>query len=318
MPQQAMQPLQNNGMRGPQFGGATSPTSNQVSMGQQQQQQPQNGNFPFAQNQMNPGGGGGATAPNPAMMGNMNQMNMNMNALTPQQRQLLMMQQQQQQNRAGNNGNGAMMNNPDAYAMVQERYRQEQQQRLSQQAGLNNNAGSPPMSAGAGSDIFPALRSNSSSIPGIARSTRSPSDGAASPMSPQISRGPQQDMRRMMSGGANGMGGGVGGFSPQLPNWQQKNQQTQQPMPMGHLQPPSYGGGGVGGGGGGGQNWNGYPLAPSPNSGGYQPERTHTPRQSSLTPVPPQQQMQPLAHSPPPQQQHNSPNEFELFNWNGQ
>jgi hypothetical protein len=312
MPQPGSMP--NNSMsRNQQFpsqaSGATSP-SNQQSMPQQHQQpqQPQNGGFPFGPNQMNPG----ANASNSQMLGAVG--GMNMNNLTNQQR-LMMMQHQQQQMRAGGSGNPAMMNS-DAYAMVQERARQEQQQRMSQ-ANSPTNAGSPPMSSSFGSDTnnFPALRSNST-IPGIARSTRSPSDGAPSPMSPQIPRGPTQDMRRMMdpSMGRGGMGQ-MPGFNQQMPNWQQKNQlgQQQQSMSMGQLQPTNYGlPQGTGGNSfGGGQNWgtNQYPMASSPNSGGVYQDQSMISRQSSSTPAP---QMQ---GSPPPQQ--TLQNEFEMFNWGG-
>jgi hypothetical protein len=328
MPQQsAMQGMQNNAIRGQQFSGQvgiTSPT-NQPSIVQQQHQQqqqqhqsPQNGTFPFPQNQMN----SGTNVPNPQMMGSMN-----INNLTHQQRQLLMMQHQQQQNqqqqqqmRTGGGGNPVMMS-AEAYTMAQERSRQEQHQRLSQ-ANSPTNAGSPS-SFSNDTNSFPVLRSNST-IPGIARSTRSPSDGAPSPMSPQLPRGVAQDMRRMVN---PSMGGGMGtmaGFSPQMPNWQQKNQlgqQQQQSMPMGHLQPQNYGmqsGMGSGNSFGGlvsNQNWgsNPYPMAPSPTSGGYQQlDQMMIPRQSSSTPAP---QMQPQSISPPIH--HTSPNEFEMFNWEG-
>lgn len=313
MPQpSSMQGMPNNGMpRNQQFpgqtSGATSP-SNQQSMPQQHQQpqQPQNGGFPFGSNQMNPG----ANASSSQMLGAVG--GMNMNNLTNQQR-LMVMQHQQHQMRAGGSANPAMMN-PDAYAMAQERARQEQQQRMSQ-ANSPTNAGSPPISSSFGSDTnnFPALRSNST-IPGIARSTRSPSDGVPSPMSPQMPRG-TQDMRRMMD--PNMGRGGIGqipGFNQQMPNWQQKNQLGQQQQPsMGQMQPANYSlPQGTGGNSfGGGQNWgtNQYPMASSPNSGGVYQDQTMISRQSSSTPAP---QMQ---GSPPPQQ--TLQNEFEMFNWGG-
>lgn len=318
MPQQgSVSGMPNNGMRNQQqqfpgrVGGATSPANQPLMAQQQQQQQPQNGTFPFGQNQMN----SGTSASNSQMMGAMG--GLNMNNLTPQQRQLLMIQHQQQQMRASGSGNPAMMN-PDAYAMVQERSRQEQQQRMSQ-ANSPTNAGSPPMSSSFGNDTnpFPALRSNSA-IPGIARSTRSPSDGALSPMSPQMPRGPTQDMRRMMNSSMSGGMGQMSGFNQQMPNWQQKNQlgqQLQQSVPMGHLQQapnygvqPGAGGNSFGGSPVSNHNWgtNQYPMASSPNSGGY-PDQTMIPRQSSSTPAP-QMQGSPTA-------QQTSPNEFDLFNW---
>jgi hypothetical protein len=309
--QPAMQPMQNNGMRGPQYpsqsGGVTSPTSSQSST-VQQQQSPQSGTFPFSQNQMNIG-----AAVNTQMMSGMGAMN-GMNLNNPQQRQLFMLQQQQQQHmRTASGGANSTMMNPDQYAMTQERFRQEQL-RMSQ-AGSPTNASSPQMSA-AGSDgqSFPALRSNST-LPGIARSTRSPSDGALTPMSPQIPRGSLQDMRRMANSSMGGqMGGQMPGFNQQMPNWQQKNQQ-QQSMPMAHLQPPNYGvqpsvvAGNSYGNAAGNQSWPGQ----YPNPGGYQLEQT---RQSSSTPAPQQQQMQSSVNSPPAQQPLAS--ELEIFNWNGQ
>jgi hypothetical protein len=314
-----MQALPNNGMRNQQFPGQTGQVSGSTSPpNQPQQHPPQNSNFTFNQNQMNPG----ANAPNPQLTGGLGGMN-----VTPQQRQLLMMQQQQQQHqqmRASGSGNPAMMNS-EAYAMAQERSRQEQQQRMSQAHSPPNNS-SPPMSSSFGNDaiLFPALRSNST-IPGIARSTRSPSDGAPSPMSPQMSRGSSQDMRRMMNPnmGAS-MGGGMGqmpGFNQQMPNWQPKNQlgQQQQSIPIGNLQMPNFGvqpgaANSFASGLTSNQNWgvNQYPMASSPNSGGYLLEPSMPARQSSSTPAP---QMQ--SHGSPPIPQ-ILPNEFEMFSWGGQ
>lgn len=236
---------------------------------------------------------------------------MNINSLTPQQRQLLMMQHQQQQMRPGGGGNGNNGASPTINAEMYGQMQQAQeraQQRMSQ-AGSPANAGSSPMSGFNDGNAFPALRSNQA-ISDIARSTRSPSDGAASPMSPHVGR-IQPDMRRMVSGGMPG--GMPTGFNQQMPNWQQKNQQ-QQSMPM-TMQAPNYGvqpsAPGSNSYGGAGQNWgaNQYPMTvPSPGSaGGYQPERTRTPRQSSSTPGP-QMQPQSQANSPPVQP------EFE-FNW---
>jgi hypothetical protein len=325
--QQSMQPMQNAGMRGAQYpgqSGVTSPTSSH-SLTAQPQQSPQNGTFPSAQNQLN----SGANFANPQMMGGMS--GMNFSNATPQQRQLFMLQHQQQQQQqqqqhmrtASGNANPPMMTS-EQYAMAQERLRQEQQ-RMSQ-AASPTNAGSPPMSAsGSDGNTFPVLRSNAT-LPGISRSTLSPSDGAPTPMSPQMPRGsmPMQDMRRIanptMGGGMGGqmMSGQMPGFNQQMGNWQQKNQQ-QQSMPMAHLQPPNYGvqpfvaGGNSYGSAAPNQTWSGqYSLAPSPNSGGYQQlEQT---RQSSSTPAP--QQLQIHSNSPPAQ--HTSPSDLEIFNWNGQ
>ncbi|KAF5371942.1 hypothetical protein D9615_008087 [Tricholomella constricta] len=125
------------------------------------------------------GGGGGGGAQNPMLM----------NAQQQQQQQQHQQQQQQQQ-----------------HSYVQEQqWMREQQQRMAQAQAQAQQAGSPtiPGSPMHGDGGFPALRSNaSSSIPGIARSTRSPSDGAASPMTPRVpTRGSslgQEDYQRLM------------------------------------------------------------------------------------------------------------------------
>jgi len=237
-----------------------------------------------------------------------------MNNLTPQQRQLLMMQQSQQRMNSGNAGSSPM--NADMYGQMQQQQQHQQQQRMSQ-AGSPVNAGSPtmPSSFGNDSNAFPALRSNS--IPGIARSTRSPSDGAASPMSPMVGRG-QPDMRRMVSNG-----GMPNGFNAQMPNWQQQQQKNQQQQAMAmNMQAQNFGGMqspvAPNSNFGAGQNWGGgnqYPMsAPSPSGsvGGYGLEHAQTPRQSSATPAP-QMHSNSQAGSPPAQQM--SPQDFDVFNW---
>ena len=141
---------------------------------QQQSPMPPQGNFPFAnQGGMDPraaAGLGGGNVP-----------------LDSQRRQLLLMQQQNMMR------SNAMFNN------------QQQQQRLAQQAaaaaaagggGGQPHLGSPMLGGSPDAPSFPALRSNPS-VPGIARSTRTPSDHAPSPLTPQLSGG-AQDLQRAM------------------------------------------------------------------------------------------------------------------------
>jgi hypothetical protein len=132
-----------------------------------------------------------------------------LSAMPPQQRQLFLVQQQQQLARSsGMNNNlgvggglmnqqfgGSMAGNLNA-AMLHQRQQQQQhqqqqqqqharlQQQAHQQSQLNDAnafAGNVPINTGGG-------------IPGIARSTRSPSDSAHSPITP---RGPQQQLQQL-------------------------------------------------------------------------------------------------------------------------
>lgn len=216
-------------------------------------------------------------------------------------------------------------------AMLQERFRMEQermgQQRLqAQQQQINNSphVGSPLTLPGGGNDNFPALRSNST-IPGIARSTRSPSDGAPSPMTPRITqRGVsvgQEDFQRMMmqqqqQQQQNQQRGMQQGFNPQQMQQQQPTHWQQQMgghnQGFGMSRPPSAGFG-VPSPPGGGGNWQqggggSYPFAPSPGS---HSDLAHTPRHMSATPIP--QQMHSQNNTPtvePP-----LPTDLDLFNW---
>ncbi|KAI6151684.1 hypothetical protein BKA82DRAFT_27385 [Pisolithus tinctorius] len=169
------------------------------------QQSSQNGVFQFGQ----PHGSGGGTGIDPRMAGvvggsnfshqmpgNMGNVNIN------QQRQLMLMQQQQQQQQQMRNMNGnlnmssggvsaASMMGSQQYGTYGMNPRmmgqlgvssQQQQPQPPQPPGATGAGGGSPM--GPTNDTFPALRSNST-IPGIARSTRSPSDGVHSPMTPR-------------------------------------------------------------------------------------------------------------------------------------
>ncbi|KNZ76830.1 hypothetical protein J132_07016 [Termitomyces sp. J132] len=157
--------------------------------------------------------------------------NMNMNSLQPTPRQLMLMQQSRVGGGAGGNvgagpggqmpgggvgvgGPGMMMNSQQQqFIQEQNRIRQEQQHRMVQQhaqqqqqqagAGGMMTPGSPMV----GDPTFPALRSNPASIPGIARSTRSPSDGAVSPMTPRAGPGPGSGL---LAGSESDVGGEPG------------------------------------------------------------------------------------------------------------
>ncbi|KAG6856170.1 hypothetical protein H0H87_006854 [Tephrocybe sp. NHM501043] len=189
------------------------------------------------------GGGGGGGGGGMDMRGGGMANNINLNNLTPTQRQQLMMMQQSQfrgntpgggggqmPGGGGGGGGGPMMLNQQQQLSMRE-----QQQRMIQahaQQQQQQQAGSPPTHPGSpmsGDPTFPALRSNPS-IPGIARSTRSPSDGAVSPMTPRVPTrgGAQDDYQRMMQAQqqmqARGMSAGSPVYNPQ----QQQQQQTQQ------------------------------------------------------------------------------------------
>ena len=123
-----------------------------------------------------------------------------------QQRQLSLLQQQQQQqqmrNVNGNMGMGVGVSAPGMMGSQQHATMYGMNPRMMGQVGGSSSSSSqqqqqpqpqPHGGAGAGggspmapplNDTFPTLRSNST-IPGIARSTRSPSDGVHSPMTPR-------------------------------------------------------------------------------------------------------------------------------------
>ena len=290
-PMQGFPQGQQNGMPG-QMG---LPNGSPTRLSQQQSPMPPQGSFPFANSGgMDPrvaAGLGGGNVP-----------------LDPQRRQLLLMQQQNMMR------SNAMFNN------------QQQQQRLAQQAGGPQHMGSPML--GGDGVSFPALRSNPS-VPGIARSTRTPSDHAPSPLTPQLSGGAQDLQRAMMAqqgqrgmnpnmlhGQNHGMGQmaqmGLAGLNA---GWPQSQQQQQQQMPGPHGQsygmtPPgsagfgSMPGGGspVGGGGGQQQQWpQGVQGGPSFAFNAGSPSGQPTPeglnqgpgsRQTSATPAPHQQMVQ--------------------------
>lgn len=313
----------------------TSPMSHQ-SQSQMHAQSSQNAMFPSGSH----GQGGNGLDPRTIPPTMQNLAGVNMNNLTPHQRQLLLMQQ----SRGGGGNSNSMMMTPQQQAYYaqqqqqqqQERMRQDQhQQRLAlsqaQQAHSPTHAGSPMSLPGDHGNAFPALRSNST-IPGIARSTRSPSDSAPSPMTPRApTRGPsmsQEDYSRALLQAqqtqANRLLTAHNQMQQQQQQQQQSNwqhQQQQQAMQMSHGQGSSYGmsppgSAGMGSYGGNApspsnsQNWSqgAYPFAPSP--GAHQSDRggAQTPRHLSATPAPQQHQQQ---NTSPPTDQ----SDFDLFNW---
>ena len=234
VPNTPMPTMSNGGLS---VGGGPSPVSplaQQSPVMSQQQQQPQpvtnqpaqNGMFSFGQGHTNPGmdprmANANFSSQMPGGMPN----NMNVN----QQRQMMLMQQQMRNTNGNMSGVPNMMNSQHhAYAMAQ---------RMAQ-AGPSqpsNGVGGSPLSAPAG-DQFPALRSNST-IPGIARSARSPSDSLHSPMTPrapsrlsQQPQLPQNDYSHAMMQHSHAMTQNMGTFNPQVQstNWPQNGQQPMQ------------------------------------------------------------------------------------------
>ncbi|KAH7924818.1 hypothetical protein BV22DRAFT_480129 [Leucogyrophana mollusca] len=336
MPQAGMPPMSNGAMPGMNLaGGSQNPASphSQPSPDLSQQmhsQSPQNPMFSFNQGQNNPGMDPRIAASNftPQMQA---QAQAQANADLTRQRQMLLMQQMRG---ANGNVNAPGMMTPQQVAFMQQRMAQ----------GASSQHGGSPMSA-PGNDSFPALRSNST-IPGIARSGRSPSDGVHSPMTPRtpsrLSQQPQQQMQpddyqraMMQHAQATMMGGGGGnqqqqpmGYNPQLqpnPNWQQNGQHAGQ---MGHGQVNGFGMGPSGNAGAA----NAFGVAPSPSNQGWPQqqqqqagahgypygssmgqrhpsEQARTPRNMSGTPVP--QNISPTGDNP-------SNGDYDLLNWNGQ
>ncbi|KAI0751210.1 hypothetical protein C8Q80DRAFT_1268487 [Daedaleopsis nitida] len=276
------------------------------------------------QSSMQPSFSQGNTVGDPRSMMTPQQQQM-LASLTPHQRQLVLMQQQMM--RGGGNMNQQMMNQQQ---MMQERMRLEQQ-RIAQaqaQAAAVSGQGSPSNSMGSpviDGPQFPALRSNPS-MPGIARTARTPSDSVPSPVSQQrlsmSGASPEEQQRAMMMQQAQrGMvshmqSAGFGNGTMANPGYAAQMQQ----MGMGGGQgggnaygmgspPGSSGGGGQmwGQGGGGGQGFpSGGPfMAPSPSAShdGMTPGRG-----ASGTPVSHQQMGTPSGDQA-------GLGEMDFFNW---
>lgn len=320
--QGGMPSFPSGGMSAPQAPVSGSPTRvSPVSHQSPVQGQPSANAFPFTNHGPNPGmeprSTPGLTPQQQAALAN----------LPPQQRQFYLMQQQMM--RGGNGSNQAMMN-PQMVAAAQERMRQEQRMAA---AGMAHHAGSP-IPGGMDGSQFPALRSNPG-VPGIARSSRTPSDHTPSPaVSQRMSSQASEEYQRavmMQQAQQRGMTPHLqqnAGFAQM--NWPQTNQ-PQVPQgqgPYGMSPPNSAGathGGGYGGlpGGGpssaqsGGHNWpqnaagGQFPfVATLPAASQHHSDTAMTPRQASATPIPHQQMSQ---NSPSADQAGLS--ELDMFNW---
>ncbi|TBU61264.1 hypothetical protein BD310DRAFT_946699 [Dichomitus squalens] len=265
-------------------------------------------------------------------------------SMNPQQRQLYLMQQQML--RGGQQVGGGMnpqMMNPQQ--VMQERMRIEQQ-RLAQaqaQAAASGHV-SPPNAMGSpmvDGPQFPALRSNPG-MPGIARSTRTPSDSNPSPVSGQrmsmSGQSPEDQQRAMMMQQAQvqqrgmapqqqQMQAGFGNGNPMAnqayaAHMQQMGMGAQNPNPYGMGSPPGSAGGapspaaggqmygGMGGqgfpgaGGGGGGPF----MAPSPSAS--QHDGMTPGRQTSATPAP-----HPQMGGANPGGDQVGLSELDFFNW---
>jgi hypothetical protein len=303
----------------------------------------------FSQGMGGGGAGGGGGGGSMGGMGTMDpRMAMGNMSSQQQQRQLLLMQQQQRAaNGMGGGGGAGQFNMPpgsmNPMMMNQQQQqqlafqRQQQQQGQGQGQGPMNSAspthpGSPMVPDFSGPSGGPPMRS-SSAIPGIARRTRSPSDGAPSPLMPRgmptrVGSLGQEEYQRMMLQQQHGQA--VRAMSSQSPTFNQHQQMmagaggggsssnwSQQGGSSNYGMSPADNTSGFGTGGGipsptnNGQSWNtatqgGYPFAPSPAS-------DHV-RNMSATPAP-QQQNQGLTRDSPSADQ-NLTSEFDLFNWN--
>lgn len=313
-------PMQSSGPSPVSPLGQQSPVSSQPQ--QQMSAQPQQtGMYPFSNQGHNaPSVDPRIAAPNfsQQMPGNMSAMNLN------QQRQLMLMQQQMR-NSSGNMNAPNLMNPQQAFAMQQ----QQQQHRGMPQGGPSQ--GGSPMSAPA-NDAFPALRSNST-IPGIARSGRSPSESVHSPMTPRapsrLSSQPpiqpedyQRAMTQQPQPGMMGTQQNAGSFHPQMqyhqwPNGQQQQQQQHQQQQQ-QQQQLSLGG-----------QMNGFGMNPQggavaangPYGGSISPSAGPNWQQQSMNGYYPQSNQRPPNI---PMQQNISPiggdtstGEYDIFNWNG-
>lgn len=227
---------------------------------------------------------------------------------------------------AGNIANMPMLQQQQ---LMQERMRQQQQQKGQMNASSPTHAGSP-MSA---SDFNgPSMRSGSA-IPGIARSTRSPSDSAPSPLA---SRGPgqrtsslnqedynrlllqqqQQQAARAMSSQSPAFNQGMMGSSQMMAAQQQQHQSGSNfgMSPPNSANAAQFGGAGISAPSptSGNQNWGASGQGAYPFVAGSPATSDHN-RHMSATPAPQQPHITPQ-NTPPTDQ--IMPNEFDLFNWN--
>lgn len=237
----------------------------------------------------------------------------------------------QQQQRVANGMGGGQFNVPPGSmnpmmmnAQQQQQLAFQRQQQQQGQGAMNSSSPTHPGSPMGQSDFSgssgggPPMRS-SSAIPGIARRTRSPSDGVPSPMMPRgmPTRVGAEEYQRIMLQQQHGqavramssqspafnqhqqmMAGGGGGSS----NWSQQGGGSNYGMSSSDNASGFGGGGDVGVPPNNGQSWNtatqgGYPFAPSPSAS----EHVRATAQNQGT-----------THDSPSTDQ----NEFDLFNWN--
>ena len=331
-------PMMSNGALSAGGGSPVSPLAQQspvMSQQQQQQQQQQqvmnspaqNGMFPFGQGHINSGMDPRMAGSNfsSQMQGGMpNNMNVN------QQRNLMLMQQQMR------NANGNVNAVPNMMHSQQHAYVMAQRMAQAGPSQPGSAVGGSPMSAPAG-DQFPALRSNST-IPGIARSARSPSDGVHSPMTPRapsrLSQQPQLQQndysQTMIQHSHAAMAQNPGAFNPQVqnPNWPQSGQQPmQQQMGMVSGQMNGYSmnmnspnNAGVGGffvstPSPSNQNWQQHQQGMTGSYPYGQPMSQHAPsdqsRLSHMTGMSIPQNMSPMADVS------GAPGEYDIFNYTG-
>lgn len=223
-----------------------------------------------------------------------------------QRQQLMMIQQQQQQMRAGGSGNATNQQLNAQTAPSPERMRPDQ-------ARMSPGSPQSQLPMGMDANSFPMMRSNST-VPGIARSTRSPTDQTG--FQGRVVSNNQEEMQRafmaqqqrnmmasqgntgfvnpqqILAGGNSGnwqqqVGGGMGvmGQQPQQP---QQHQSPTQPQNFGML--PGQQSGNFGSPMMSQQQWNAgggsmqysFPTAPSP--GGNTPQQQISPQSTMMDP----------------------------------
>ncbi|KAF9563308.1 hypothetical protein CPC08DRAFT_706015 [Agrocybe pediades] len=217
---------------------------------------------------------------------------------------------------------------------MQERMRHQQQQMQQQAQVAGMSSGSPthansPMGVGdpsgfAGSSAGPSSMRPGSAIPGIARSTRSPSDGGVpSPMTPRVAGGVggmqqptrQEDYQRMLMQQQQGQA--MRAMASQSPAFNQQMMNAAQQQMLAAQQQQA----------GGSFSMSPPPTAPSPTNS---QQNWGTPAQSAgaggggygFGQSPVGSDTRHLSATPAPQQQmagstdHMMPSDFDMFNWN--
>jgi hypothetical protein len=229
---------------------------------------------------------------------------------------------------AGNISNMPMMQQQ----LLQERMRQQQQQQKGQMNASSPTHAGSPMSA---SDFTGSSMRSGSAIPGIARSTRSPSDSVPSPLASRgagqrssslnqedynrlLLQQQQQQAARAMSSQSPAFNQGMMGSSQQaamLAAQQQHQGGSNFSMsPQNSANPAQFGGAGISAPSptSGGQNWGASGQGAYPFAAGSPATSDHN-RHMSATPAPQQQPHITPQNTPPTDQ--IIPSDFDLFNW---